>query len=272
MLDLHKHMKNQESDWQISTNEAAARALGLPDIRSLPRPHYPHLAIVGGGPSINKHKNALRNWRGAVWALNGAAVWCSRHKIKCTLFTVDASTSFNPELRHVKNAILSARCHPSLFELLKDAKIVLYDFPANELGPNSAGTACVIATRFAGYTDITFFGCEGSYVPGESHAVSSPVEVGEFLVECGNERFLTTPDFLMVNRAIAHTIRQFPTKVSERSGGLLAAIVKHGEYKVVGLSPALAKPTTPKVFVEAYNAYMESTRMEMTTWPTSASF
>ena len=257
MLDFN-NLKNQDSDSQIVANEAAARALDLPDIASLPRPNPPHLAIVSGGNSISKRVNALRNWRGDVWATNNAALWCVQHKIRCTMFSIDSSDKFNPEIRgNVKAAILSARCHPYLFGLLREAKVAIFDLPPSELGPGSTASACLIATRFCGYTNITFFGCEGCYSNKQYAYDPIALEDPGILVECNGEVFRTVHAWLFATRAIAYTIRQFPSKVSERSGGLLAAMVKSPDCRIVGISPQLATPKTSKVLVDNYLAHVQ---------------
>jgi hypothetical protein len=260
-FDLVKSLANQCSDVEVEANERAARSLGLPDVSTLRRPRPPRLAIVGGGPSINSHVNALRNWRGGVWAINNAAAWCSDKGVACSMFTIDSSPAwFEPLRGKVLSAIVSMRAHPELFALLRDVRdVVTFDLPANELGPGSAASACIVGSRLCGYVEIVFFGCEGSFdMGGGQYAYDQVNRNAErlLLVSCAGERFLTSQALLFTTRSIAWTVRQFPGKVKERSGGLLGAMVKDFEWRLVGVSPALADSNTPRPLVEEYESFV----------------
>jgi len=258
MLDLSKHIANPLSDAAIATHRLAALARGLPDISTLPRPANPRLAIVGAGPSVARHVNALRNWKGAVWAINDAALWCERNKIRCSLFSIDPMPTFDPAIgKEVARAVLATRCHGRLFDLLRDAQVVTFDLPSEELGPGSSPSACIVATRLAGYRDITFFGCEGSYAHRHAYVYGHWDEIDKknVLVRVAGKTFLTNFAYLSASLAIAWTIKFNPKHVHEKSGGLLAALVKDYDYELTGICPAIAAPTTPPAMLDAYKNY-----------------
>ena len=238
------------TDAEIEANERAARTLGLPDVSSL-KPSGP-LAIVGCGPSIEGRKHALRNWKGEIWAINNAAIWCVRNRIRCSMFTIDPGLNFNPDLKIVSRAILATRCHPFLFDLLRGADLRTFELP--QPGPSSAPTAAMIGAKL-GFKDFTFFGCEASFA-GHSHAEDGPDPGAEqkVVVACAGEKFMTRPDFISGALAIAMMVRDFE-HVRERSGGLLAALVKDLDYEIVGVAPALAIPATDPALIEEYRRF-----------------
>ncbi len=237
---------------EIESNKRVAREFGLPDISTLPKPAIPRLAIVGNGPSIRNHKHALRNWKGEVWAINNAAIWCTRHAIRNTFFTVDPGRYFEHDLEEtVWRAIMATHCHPHLFGMLRNARVTTFDI---EPGPGSAPTAAIVAGRI-GFAELTFFGCEGSFTE-ESHAQggADPGAEQKIVVKCNGERFLTRPDFVNITLALAMMVRDFP-QINERSGGLLSAMVADLNYEIVGVSPALATPTTNPELIAEYRRF-----------------
>lgn len=193
------------------------------------------LAVVGGGPSVARHIEQLRLWPGDIWAINGAAQWCERNGISSFMFSVDPSVHLAAECRGVKRAILATHCDPSAYEALKGATV--YQVSPDVPGPTSAVGATVSAIE-AGYSGITFFGCESSYT-GTTHAYNCEDVPDLIRVECGGSDYLTKPEYLMQAKQLAQVIRELPTFYSERSGGLLAALIADPRHEVVGVSRSL---------------------------------
>ena len=243
----------------VAENVAAVRKLGYPDISECKTAAKGHLAIVGGGPSINHRKAALRSWKGDVWAVNHAALWCARNDIPCALFTIDpAPGPYDPALTaNINWAILATRCHPNLFALVKHACINTFELATEDIWGGSASTAVVIAHRM-GYTKFTFFGCEGNFQPGGKHHAYDEVEEKECVIQCNGEKFLTEPSYLFTSWTIAKMMHKFPQHIFERSGGLLSALVKDPDYELIGVSPAMAGPQTPQVFLDEYKEFVEA--------------
>ncbi len=223
----------QATEDELRANEKAWRSLGLPDISTLP-PHSKHLAIVGGGPSINLRKNALRKWRGDIWAVNHAALWCASNQIDCSMFTICPGWGWNPEIATVKQAIVATQACQELIGFLHNTKVVIFEL-GDAAGPGSAPSAIPIAMRH-GYETITFFGCEGSFPPGQQHGYEDVVYKQEIVVALDSQKFLTTPAFLMSALWLARLIRNYPDRLKERSGGLLSALIRDPDYDVVGIS------------------------------------
>ncbi len=220
-----------------NSNALVIKTLGLPEHRGSGR-----LAIVGGGPSITKHIEELRVWPGTVWAVNGAINWCIEHGIPAWFYTADAApmAKWGYDLSRVRRAALAPDVSPELVEyLLAHGARVELTAPI-ESGPTSVNAADFLSLR-AGYTQMTYFGCEGSYADdGSTHAFESFPLPDWLDVDVGKQRFRTKAEFISQSQMLSNTIRAFPEFYSERSGGLLRAMIEHGpEYDVYAVANSL---------------------------------
>ena len=228
---------------------------------SLGHPRFPRgtkrgpLAIVGGGPSIRNHIERLMYWPGEIWAVNGAWNWCREHDIDATFFSVDPAEGVAELCRGARKAILSYCVHPSVFKsLARETKIIapqVYMVPTPPhpetvgCGPTTASTAPDVATKM-GYSPITFFGCESSYVPEVgTHAYMDEPQENLMIVTCGDRAFATEPEYISQAECLSEIIRKFPDVFKEESGGLLRAMVEIGpEWDCVATQPGMAERLT----------------------------
>jgi hypothetical protein len=207
-----------------------------------------HLAVVGGAPSVRQQVDALAHWPGDIWAINGACRWLRDLGIETTFYTVCPGQPVPGEpymvelAKGARKAVLSDMCAPDIFAALPDAEISMIRGALP--GPTSAVAATVAGIR-AGYDRITFFGCEGSFEPDRCHAYDYTPHPHVMRLEVGGGHYLTKPEFLLQAEALAEVISCFPWTYAEQSGGLLRALIKHGQrYKVTHLSRALHDATT----------------------------
>jgi hypothetical protein len=214
--------------------ERMARNMGqAPD---LPEPSGSgRLVVVGGGPSIAYHANELRALGGDIWAINGAALWCQENGIRAWLFSADPDPILADIARLADRAVLADHCDPSAFAAMAGRPCLkaVGDMP----GPTSALGASAVALR-AGYDGVTYFGCECSYTD-RTHAYQEEDPPDLVRVSCGGESFLTKLELLLQAERMAELIRELPDIYSERCGGLLSALIKHGDYDVTHGSRAL---------------------------------
>lgn len=208
------------------SNAISAQKRGLPGIKG------PSLAVVGGGPSIWDHVETLRNFRGEIWAINGTIRWCRANGIDATLYSGDA-TDLVAAFAHDK-AILADVCHPKVFDACKNVEV--FRFSPTVPGPTSATTTLTTSID-AGYRRIVYFGCESSY-EGKTHAYQDLKVEHLIKVECNGQEFLTEPEFIMQAEILSAAIRTAPHVYSERSGGLLGAMVECGEWDAVAATRA----------------------------------
>jgi hypothetical protein len=100
-----------------------------------------------------------------------------------------------------------------------------------------------------GYRKTVFFGCEGSYSE-RTHAYMDEAELQDyrFVVECGGKQYLTAPDLYMLTTQMALFFkRAINESFTERSGGLLRALIESEEHDIVKVSPALMASLKPVV-------------------------
>lgn len=211
-------------------NAEQVKKLGLPDhVGAGP------LAIVGGGPSISRHGDELKAFSGSVWAVNGAINWCIDNGIDAAFYTIDAAPieNWTYDLSRIKRAVLSRDCSPSLFDRLKGAGISL--LPVPDGGPTSAAASDLLSVQ-AGYTSVTFYGCEGSFEETTHAFASFPID-DWIVIRVGGRDYRTKPEFMEQSKIMSEVVREFPEVYSERSGGLLRAMVEHGpEYELIDIS------------------------------------
>jgi len=224
-------------------NIAASKSLGLPEIGEAERPV---LAVIGGGPSVAEHIEELKNWKGDIWSSGSAYPWTIANGINATFLTIDQCPTLAQDGKGAKKAILATCCDPSVFEMLKDAEIEVFDLQhegedANH-GPTSVSAVPKIALLM-GYKEIHFFGCDSSYAK-QTHAYHDwPVQY-RMIVECNGDTFETGAGMLMQAEFMSVLMRQCPDVFVNRSGGLLKALVEAPsilDYDITHGSPDLCE-------------------------------
>lgn len=236
---------------------------GVPFIGLVPEPNGIPLAVVGGGPSAARHLDTIRHWPGHVWAVNQSAAWLAKEGItdRIWLFTVDPDPLLAGQewIDGVERALLGTTCDPLLVTTLagRGADVRLFNpqiSPENE-GIMAIGGSSVCRTFMPalclGYPSVAYFGCEGSF-EGEfdadgdfrpqTHWGRNESRPRQMVVRCGEQDFVTTPDFYLTTRTLAEALRRYPGGMTEESGGLLRGMLEHPDtWEVVALSPALAQ-------------------------------
>lgn len=205
------------------------------------------LAVIGGGPSISNHVPALRAWSGAVWAINGAMQWCRANGIAASYVTFDPERSDLEAIRSGEECILADHLSPVAFDLLhaKVAHVLTCTTYDDVLVHGTTATGTAHLAILMGHWPVTFFGCESSY--GDTmHAYQStlegaPLPIPEHLmrVVCNGAAYLTKPELLVQAEYLSAVIRALPDVYAERSGGLLAAMVRDPDYDLVAATQAL---------------------------------
>lgn len=225
---------------------AYGRSLGYPEVREA-EPHGRRLAVVGGGPSISEHLDEIREFTD-IWAINGACRFLRERGIDSTLLALDPCDFLAPRVSGAKKALLATRCHPEVFKALEGADITVFEAAGD--AENGMWASCAAATvafhmgTTLGYRKMVFFGCEGSFSEGgDSHAYMDEAELQDyrFVVECGGKRYVTAPDIYMLTQQMAVFFRlSINGSFTERSGGLLRALIENDEHDIVEVSSKLA--------------------------------
>lgn len=240
MIKLDLCVRGCVADSVFADNRSHNNSLGLPRVREAKARSTP-LAVVGGGPSIKRHIEELRNWPGDIWAVNGAFTWCKQHGIDAVFFTVDPMP-YHVEFSPSDRALLADNCDTALVNEWSGAFVKLFQIGIGHIanGPSTASTAPHLGL-VTGYVDISFFGCESSWDEA-THGYHKPDEELDtisnygLLVECGGEQFRTAADFVMQAEYLARMIRLAPHVFKDRSGGLLSAMVRNPDWSALAAS------------------------------------
>lgn len=229
-----------------------ARTLNLPTLSVTTDPvpsNGRKLAVVGGGPSINDHVETFRNWDGDIWAINGAYHWLKARGISSTFIACDPHVIVADWAKQVEKALVTSRCHPKVFEVLKanSADIRVFDLDGQHKIISQSSTAgCAIHLAVLdGYKDGSWFGCESCYPPGQTHAYLHEKRTEEMIVRVGVEEFHTAPDFFIQALEMSSVLRK-AEGLREESGGLLRALIKDPDYHITWISEGLFKQIKPK--------------------------
>lgn len=246
-IDLTIAGQLEVTDEAVERNLKNTGGLGLPTYREF-KPAGKHLAVVGGGPSIEDHALAIRAFDGDVWAINGAWGWCKQRGIEATFVAVDPHPIVAKWAAGVKRAMLETRIDPLVFELLKDAEVYTFDVGEHKGGLIARGSTATAVPQLAcriGYHSVTFFGCESCFPPGASHAYQDEDRKDLLLIEAGGEDYLTAPDFYIQAHELSNFMREVPEYLKEESGGLLRALIQNPERHIKWISEHYAQGIRP---------------------------
>lgn len=211
-----------------------AKRLGFP---RLGKAETPRLAIIGGGPSIRNHIEEIKSFDGDVWAINGAFQWCRENGIDAWFFSADPSEAVAKFTKGAKRAFVAMDSHPAVFKSLANAKVESIDLDGLAHGPSTSTSAPIIGLK-RGYTEYHFYGCEGSFAE-TTHAYGDFGLEMLLRVKCNDEEFLTTADMMVQVEYLGELMRQAPTQLIDKSGGLLAAFIKDPVISVEAASKHL---------------------------------
>jgi hypothetical protein len=157
-------------------------------------------------------------------------------------FSIDALPETAAHALGASRAILAARCASETFGALArnaDAEVI----PSTDEYTGGPTTVCVapMAAVVRGHHHVTFFGCESSYAAG-THAYTANKPQARMRVVCGGDEYETSPDMLMQADYLSAMLTACPEFLAEQSGGLLRAMVRHGDVDVVAGPPEWQLP------------------------------
>lgn len=200
------------------------------------------LAIVGGGPSTAAALDELKGWFGQIWAINGAASYLAAAGIDSVMVSVDPLELSPWMFEGVKHGLFASCAHPTTFEAMEGH---CNRFHMSEYHEAGVGGGCTTASRLPmvalllGYRQISYFGCEGSFVDVD-HAYENRQGEEQLIVRAGGKLYRTYPEFLIQSENLAELMIQLPHLFKNRSGGLLQAIIENKDtWEVAAVSEAL---------------------------------
>jgi hypothetical protein len=214
-------------------------AAHLEHAKSYPREgrglHLHPVAVVGGGPSVARRLDELRQWPGEIWAVNSTADWLADRGIGSTLFSCDHSHIPS----RAKKAVLASCCHPAMFE---GREVRVFDMsddaPDGVIGGNTTASRAPVLALKLGYPGVAFFGCDSSFETSD-HVDRNDQFPKQVIVHANGADYRTYPDFLVQAECLADLVRGFGGYLVNKSDGLLAAMVADAGWEVVAVSAAL---------------------------------
>lgn len=215
----------------------AAANVRHPLISEQCKPHGRKLAVVGGGPLLIHDLPELRAWDGDIWAINFTAQWLNENGVPAALFTVDPE----PMTISATDAILGSVCDPSLFAQFEGRVRTFHMLQTHENGISggafSSTCAAAVALRL-GYTDVSYFGCEGSF-DDQDHVDRHESRPDQLIVRAGGHDYKSCPPY-MIQCEELQSLFYFDGVFHNRSGGLLKAMIDNPEtWEVVAVSASL---------------------------------
>lgn len=204
------------------------------------KPHLRKLAVVGGGPLVVNNLDELKAWDGDIWGINFTANWLHHHGIKCTFITVDPSEFTTDVLP--KDALVASCCDPTLFKYLEGKNFKVFDLIETHedgiIGGTSTATRTPSLAINLGYMDVSYFGCEGSY-SDITHIDRHVDQQYQLIVRADGKDYRTELSFILQCEEFITYFTNYGWIYKNRSHGLLEAMLKDPEWKVVAVSNAM---------------------------------
>jgi hypothetical protein len=234
---------------RLREHVAFSRSLNLPEV-SQSGPKGKLLAIVGGGQSAKDNLEVLRSWPGDIWAINGTCVWLKEQGVRSVFVTVDPQQAIAKIAAQADSALVASVCHPDVFKVLAGKCQVFHTEHADVVDPILGGSTTAMRTPLLavrmGYADVVYFGCEGSFAD-TTHVFKdeSALFPAQVIIRANGQEFRTNLQFMDQSEGLAQLITAMPEIYSERSGGLLRAMIEDPEWEVVALSRDLKRALDP---------------------------
>lgn len=216
----------------IARNVAHNKSLGLPGLGQ-GWSVSDHVAFIGGDPFVASKLDEIRAFNGDIWAVNGAWRMCRDAGIDAAFITIDPSPEAAELARGASRAILASTVDPSAIKALaSNARVEMFDVGIDDVvhGPTTA-TAVPHLAIVRGSRRVSFYGCASCFDGARTHAYKS-AKRSRLLIETCRGLFETSPDMLGQAEFLAEIIRAAPDVYSERSGGLLGALVQSPDYDI----------------------------------------
>ena len=210
-LNLWPRLANTVDDIDRNIESALQRTyIPLPELVSS---QSGAVSIVGSGPSLKKNWRRMVRMGQPIIACNAACQFLlERGIVPQYMFCFDADPLMlefitpHPDITY----LMSSRCPPETFELLKDCKVVVWHAGGDEniekllqkhgkfqepmvSGGTAAVTRSMLLAKAIGWNEIHLWGCDSSYSEGDTHIRKSTTEEKGLRVMVNKKEFLCSP-------------------------------------------------------------------------------
>ena len=196
---------------EIRGHIASCLERGLPEVSPAICSHDGTFIVVGSGPSLPQYVDALRaeQARGRpICAINHAHDFLIEHGIEPTFFlTLDPRPRANHHLKYLCEQtiyLMASRCHPEMFDRLKDQKVLVWHAFADHDheqtkdlyktrvllvgGGTTSGIRAIYVAYLLGFRKFVLYGMDSCLAPdgmtkrfnGDGSGITQTVRVGEY--------------------------------------------------------------------------------------------
>lgn len=248
MQPLTLHVKPAGTTEGIRANVQAALARNLPELPPAIVPHDGTMILVGSGPSMPDYLDEIKEQRALgrpIFAVKGAHDFLCEHGIEPDLWLCVDPRDRAYLLKHANDRttyLISSRCDPSMFEALKDRRVIVVHTWAKEEhcdeyngkllvgGGTTSGLRAMTVSYILGFKKLILYGYD-SCLAADKHTkrfTGEGVEPGKMLdVIVDGKRFWS-------NGAMAQQANEFQqyyevmpdVTIEARGNGLIAAILE----------------------------------------------
>mgnify|MGYP001607884740 CR=1 FL=1 len=204
------------------------------------------VAIVGSGPSLKANWQMLKDFDGDIIACNAACQFLlEKGIVPQYMMCFDADPLVLEFFTPHKDItyLLSSRCVPKTFEILKDCRIVIWHAAGDEnirtilerrkimepmiVGGSAAVTRAMIIALPIGYKEVHLYGADSSFASGDTHIRQSTTIERRMAVKCNGRVFETAP-WMTVQvedlKQLTPLLRRLKIKLHAHGDGLLQHI------------------------------------------------
>ena len=246
-LDVTHALANTDED--IARNIEYALGLDYIPFNDVMGTKSGAVAVVGSGPSLKENWHELKDFDGDIVACNAACQFLLEKGIVPTyMMCFDADPLMLEFITPHEDItyLLSSRCPPKAFDLLKDQKIVCWhtsgDTHIQELlekhgkmepmvsGGTAAVTRCMVLVLPMGYTSVHIYGGDSSFSEsGDTHIRKSTTEERRMAIKCNGRVFEVAPWMtVQINdfKILSPMFRRFNIKLFIHGDGLLQHVAR----------------------------------------------
>jgi len=210
-LQIGHGLANSHED--IARNIQSALDLDLPRYMTLVDKERGTVSVVGSGPSLKRNWKRLEKLGGDIIACNASFQFLlGKGVVPKYMMCFDADPLMLEFITpHPETVFLiSSRCPPEAFEILKGCKVVCWHAAGDRdiesllqkagrfddpmvIGGTSATTRAMLVAQTLGYSDIHLWGADGSFENGETHIRKSTTVEKRMYVNMAGRVFETAP-------------------------------------------------------------------------------
>lgn len=222
-------------DEDIAGHVRSAMSRGLPELTIEPE-RLGALNVIANGPSA---LNAPL--LGVTLALNGALKLFTDAGLAPTYWAaVDPQAmvaDFLSESPEETTYLVASRCHPSVFEALKNRKVILWhaDDSEGDEGFSSLPVPAICSITITcfevmsrlGFRRFETWGWDGCYLDGKAHATDQGTGGSFKTVNVGEKSFSTTTNWCLEAQAAYRYLQMLPRDITVHGPGMIGEILRY---------------------------------------------